>query len=210
VALLCAACGQRAETQSYRLTLRVDDNAGPHVATSVISQVTRYPPSWASGKPAISSVEGEPPIVDLGGGRVVFATLAYGERRGAAGADCDTAVDSAGRAFRLSGLLAKERPVTGAEQLLLVTFTNPSRADSIEIVEAGHAPTVLGRDILAHPVQISPTSGSPAHGAMARRLPWLKHVRRTSAIDGKPWGTSYCDRPTPLSHALSPEVFLGG
>ena len=156
VLLLVQSCFFPTRThRALKVTVEVDTPLGPRTGSSVIDFVTRPVPAWLPGGGGVSmQVIGEAPVVDLGGGQLLYVLLRdqYGSRS-------------------LSALLdERRREADGTVKHnwlpMLVTFPDSTDAASIVEVSPDNLQSVFGPGYALRRITAVPTTDKPTFGVL--------------------------------------------
>lgn len=165
-------------TYRFRLAIAVDVGGETKTASSVIEVKTITQSSFLPQVPPIrNEVHGDAVFLDLGQGRNVIVTLAWGPN----GSE-DRAGFLVPTEYGIGGLenlpqlqtLRGARDLTGEYLPALITFHDLNDPTSARVVAPDQFEQVFGPDVHFERVWIEMTS-DPLTGEIAQRLPWLPH-----------------------------------
>jgi len=205
-AALCLSACETHHIQDHRVRLTIYTNSGAHSVAQVVQTDYGEPPRWISVMDNGSlAVRGEPPAVDLGDGRVVFATWVCSN-----GYDFDS--NKPNPMMGLPGFPLPYPRNRNCSSPLLTTFGNLADPATVRAIDPNNPAAALGADVRAIEVTTEPTTDPPTHGKTQKYLPWLSSWRWNSAflgLDGKANGRRGSWESITLEHALSQAAFVG-
>ena len=214
-----AACEQDVSHTRYKETLTVSVNGRLESNSSVVGFKMWREQSIDEGLLSKSMSIGEPPLIDLGNGRVLFATW-----------DCEEQYDFQSRrpsVYAGPGEMGYPYPGTGSGspsdtpyearpgypsrcvRPLLVTFRNLSDPTSVEPVDLDNPSATLGNGVRPISIHHELTTEPITRNVTQKYLPWIS-LWPMKSLDGKPSGRSVTsDQRTTLAHALTSGAFTG-
>ncbi len=190
-ALALAGCGGDTYTWNQKLTVTVNTPDGEK-SGSAVTQVTAHVGSGGlNGQIAKYSVKGEATIVDLGGGKYLFALLSSGGNwtpteywatiafsQQLIGHFPHGAPDDLNDFFKKLEVLRASATLTLEQYPLLVTFADIANPKSVKEVKPGKFSDVFGPGYALKSIKLEITDEAVTAGRIANALPW------TAAMSG--------------------------
>lgn len=178
-----------------KLTLVVDTPDGPKTGASVVEvEVQLTPTDWPTGRQGRTALRGEATVVDLGGGRYLFALLSSnGEafaRRVFQERLADAPTDRAGGSdkryatkARAIARLRESAPVPVAALPRLVSFTDIADPTTVQQVDPDDLSATFGAGYALRAVTLEITTAPVTSGVVEGVLGWLRNLEG-GALDG--------------------------
>jgi hypothetical protein len=194
-ALLLGGCGQSENALRYKMTVEIDTPQGVKSGFAV-REMTLNSDNLVGGP--TGQVRGEAVVVDLPGGKTLFALMTGGD------GDVDYAMQIGGRA-QIWGK-SPENPAAGPVELyptapgttglantnplpMLVTFRDIDDPASVERVEPGALYAKFGPGVKLKRITVATTNEAVTVG-IEKRLRWLSHYPEPRLENIPPGGTS--------------------
>ncbi len=193
-----------------KLTVAVETPEGVKAGSSVAAVEWRDGPDLFPDAPHVtSSMRGEATVVDLGGGRTLFALIGGSERRALRAfsgeplpPDTDSLMPFAGRAADAKG----QPPVALSRENypLMVTFTDIADPKTVKRVDPDNLAATFGPGTRLASVTLTITDEPVTEGKVEEVLGWLSEVW-PNRLDGDRFGNFYS--PNRFANSLSANSF---
>ncbi len=186
VALILTGCGKNHYPWTNKITVVVETPAGDMSGSSVISVIATGGGKRvaADGPNSSSKVTGEATVVDLGGGKILFALL-KSNGNGFSGnaqhiaefAFCTSQQMSPGEACFAH---LRDLPLGTATQLkpdnypMLVTFTDINDPNSVKLVDPENLAATFGEGYALKSISVEITDETESEGAVEKVLGWIE------------------------------------